>query len=103
MTLRERCLPVAWLVLDVDGVLTEAGSCYATLTDHSQAELKTFHVRDGSALKRWHSAGNRSIVLTGRSSPVVSRRAGELGITHVVQGAEDKRKALEAALAQHGI
>lgn len=103
MTLRERCAPLSWLALDVDGVLTEGGICYAALADGTHAELKTFHVRDGSSLKRWHASGRRSMILTGRDSPVVARRAAELGVAHVAQGAEDKRAALTVALARLGI
>ena len=86
------------LVLDVDGVLTDGGIAY---TD-AGAELKCFHVRDGSGLKLWHALGNRSLVITGRRSAVVERRAAELGVAKVVQGAERKLPALKAALAELG-
>ena len=43
-TLRQRCAGIDFLVVDVDGVLTEGGIVYGT----DGLELKTFHVRDGS-------------------------------------------------------
>src|SRR5947209_7624240 len=81
-----RCAAVDLLVVDVDGVLTGGGIEYAS----DGAELKRFHVRDGSALKLWGEAGKRSAIITGRSSPVVERRARELGVGFVAQGAADK-------------
>src|SRR4051794_5406165 len=60
MTLRDRCRAVDLLVLDVDGVLTAGGIAYLANADGAAVgELKTFHVRDGSALKSWHAAGKR--------------------------------------------
>src|SRR4051794_35032716 len=95
ITLRQRCLGVEVLVLDVDGVLTAGGITYASHGGEVDSEVKTFHVRDGSALKLWHTAGKRSAVLTGRSSAIVDVRADELGVQRVIQGAADKRLALE--------
>ena len=40
-------------------------------------------------------AGIPVAIITGRSSDSVLRRAGELGIEHLVQGREDKLTALE--------
>jgi YrbI family 3-deoxy-D-manno-octulosonate 8-phosphate phosphatase len=83
------------LVLDVDGVLTAGGVNY---TDDG-SEAKTFHIRDGSALKCWHQVGKRSALITGRTSPVVARRAAELWIETVIQGADDKLMAYGRLLA----
>src|SRR5262245_2004538 len=98
-SLAERCLPVELLVLDVDGVLTDGGIVY----DDQGAELKRFHVRDGSALKLWRDAGKRAAILTGRSSPVVARRAAELGVGLVRQGCADKFAAYRELLAECGL
>jgi 3-deoxy-D-manno-octulosonate 8-phosphate phosphatase (KDO 8-P phosphatase) len=99
MTLEERIRRVELLVLDVDGVLTDGGIIY---TD-AGAELKRFHVRDGSGLKLWLRAGRRAAVITGRQSPVVTRRAAELGLDPVVQGADDKLEGLRQVLAATGL
>ena len=89
---------VRLLVLDVDGVLTDGSIVYSD----SGEELKRFHVRDGSGLKLWRHAGMHAAVLSGRSSPAVSRRAAELGITVVLQGRSDKLAALAEILAATG-
>jgi 3-deoxy-D-manno-octulosonate 8-phosphate phosphatase (KDO 8-P phosphatase) len=98
-TLCERCLAIEMLVVDVDGVLTAGGIVYG----EPELEIKQFHVRDGTGLKLWHQAGKRTGLITGRRSPVVDRRAAELGIGLVVQGAADKKAALDAMLADAGV
>ena len=77
------------LVCDVDGVLTDG----RIILDSTGAETKQFHVRDGSAIKWLIRAGIQVAWLTGRSSPVVDRRAEELGVREVVQGAKQKLPA----------
>ena len=81
-----RARAIELLLLDVDGVLTDGRIVY---TD-AGAELKRFHVRDGSGLKFWHAAGKRSAIVSGRNSAAVVRRATELGIGTVLQGRDDK-------------
>jgi 3-deoxy-D-manno-octulosonate 8-phosphate phosphatase (KDO 8-P phosphatase) len=95
-TLRDRCLPVELLVVDVDGVLTGGGIVYGG----GGLELKEFFVRDGSGLKAWHASGKRTGLITGRRSQAVEVRAAELGIDLVVQGAGDKQSALDEVLAR---
>ena len=68
-----------------------------------RAEIKAFHVRDGSGLKFWQRRGKRVAILSGRSSPAVARRAAELGIDPVVQGADDKLPALRRILSETGL
>ncbi len=83
------------LVLDVDGVLTDGGIVY---TDRGE-EIKTFHVRDGSGIRLWTTLGKKAGIITGRRSAIVERRAAELGIAFLTQGAEDKKGALLEMLA----
>lgn len=95
----ERMRPIRFLVMDVDGVLTEGGICYS----ESGEELKTFDVQDGAGIKYWQRAGHACAVLTGRSSPVVERRAAELGITLVEMGAKDKLPVLKELVERAGV
>jgi 3-deoxy-D-manno-octulosonate 8-phosphate phosphatase (KDO 8-P phosphatase) len=97
--LADRAARIELLLLDVDGVLTDGALVY---TD-AGAELKRFHVRDGSGLKLWRDAGKRAAIVSGRNSPAVDRRAAELGITPVRQGCADKLPAFEAILAETGL
>jgi len=98
-SLVRRCEEIKLLVLDIDGVLTDGGIIY---TD-KRTELKRFHVRDGSAIKLWGAEGKVAAFLTGRTSRVVDRRAAELGVTCVVQGAEDKLEGFQLVLRQTGM
>jgi YrbI family 3-deoxy-D-manno-octulosonate 8-phosphate phosphatase len=102
-SLRDRCLGIELLVLDVDGVLTAGGIVYASQGGVASGEIKAFHVRDGSGLKLWHNAGKRSAIITGRSSSLVEVRADELGVSRVIQGAANKRPALEQILQELGV
>ena len=86
------------LISDVDGVLTDGRLIF----DAAGVESKEFHVRDGAGLKYWIRAGHRAALLTGRESTVVARRAAELGIDLVEQGATDKLPALGRLLAAAG-
>jgi 3-deoxy-D-manno-octulosonate 8-phosphate phosphatase (KDO 8-P phosphatase) len=90
---------IAWLVLDVDGVLTDG-----MIHVGPDGELfKSFHVKDGLAVKLARAAGLKVAILSARTSEVVARRAGELGIDDVVQGREDKGAAFVELLARHGV
>ncbi len=72
------------VVFDVDGVLTDGKLWYSS----SGEELKAFHVQDGSAIKLLQEHGIEVAIITGRQSPMVTRRAAELGIRFVFQGSE---------------
>lgn len=87
------------LVLDVDGVLTDGRLWY----DNGGEELKAFHIQDGLGIKLLQGTGVTVAIITGRTSALVARRAAELGIRHVIQGREDKLKALGALCGELGI
>jgi 3-deoxy-D-manno-octulosonate 8-phosphate phosphatase (KDO 8-P phosphatase) len=86
MDLTERFRKIKFLLLDVDGVLTDGRLYYGP----NGEELKPFYVRDGYGLKLWHEAGYRSGIISGRQSPIVDYRARELGIEFVKQGQDNK-------------
>lgn len=71
------------LLLDVDGVLTDGRITY----DNQGNELKSFDVKDGHGLKLLQRAGIEVGIITGRKSDLVARRAVELGIDILYQGA----------------
>jgi len=94
-----RLAAVRLLVMDVDGVLTDGGIYYTERGD----EVKRFDVRDGQGLVLLRQAGVLTAVITRRRSEIVERRADELGIAEVHQGASDKRAVLESLLARRGV
>lgn len=87
------------IVLDVDGTLTNGGITY----DANGVETKTFNVKDGFAIASWIRIGRQAAIITGRNSPIVAKRAAELGITHFYQGVKDKEARLREILDAEGI
>jgi len=89
-----RARRVRLVIFDVDGVLTDGRLWYGP----GGEELKAFHAFDGHGVKLLRMAGLKTALISGRESAAVTERARELGIEHVVQGADDKRKAYAAML-----
>jgi 3-deoxy-D-manno-octulosonate 8-phosphate phosphatase (KDO 8-P phosphatase) len=88
---RKSAAEIRLLVLDVDGTMTD-GRLHFGLRGEA---LKVFHVRDGQGIKHLDAAGIRVAVISGRTSKMVATRCRELGVEHVIQGAEDKVLAFE--------
>lgn len=82
------------IVSDVDGVWTDGKIIYAG----DRSEVKEFNVRDGLGAKLAQRAGLTIVLLTSRSSPALARRAKELGITELHQGAANKLTVCEKIL-----
>ena len=97
--LTERLRAVDWLVLDIDGVLTDG----RIIVDDHGVESKDFYVRDGAALHFWLRLGKRAAILSGRSARCVEVRAAELKLSPVVQGSKDKGADLRAMLAAENV
>ncbi len=94
-----RARAVRLAIFDVDGVLTD-GTLYIGADGEA---FKAFNILDGHGIKMLQSAGVQAAILSGRDSPAVARRARELAIAHVVQGAGDKSAALAALLERVGV
>ncbi len=91
--------PIRLLLFDVDGVLTD-GSIFM---DESGRETKRFDVKDGAGIKMAQWCGLEVAILSGRESEVTSRRAAELEIKRVYQGALSKGPAFQAMLDETGL
>jgi 3-deoxy-D-manno-octulosonate 8-phosphate phosphatase (KDO 8-P phosphatase) len=91
MTRKATAAAIRLLVLDVDGTMTDGRLYFGP----SGEAFKVFHVRDGQGIKRLDAAGVQVAVISGRTSKMVSVRCRELGVEHVIQGAEDKVLAFE--------
>jgi len=94
----QRLLKIRLLVLDVDGVLT-SGALYFS---DSGEEIKAFCVLDGQGIKLLQENGISVAIISGRSSPLLSRRAHNLGVTLLYQGREDKLTALDELCFANG-
>ena len=89
--LRSRILRIKFLIMDVDGVLTDGRIVYG---DHGD-ELKFFDVQDGFGLSLWRRAGYRTAIISAKKSRVNVRRARELRIDELHQKVDDKLKVFE--------
>ena len=97
--INDRAKRIRLLLMDCDGVLTD-GRLWLTADGDEQ---KTFHVRDGQGISLFHQAGLKTGIISGRASSAVERRAQELNISFVRQGAKDKIAALEEILTRAGL
>lgn len=90
-------MTIKMLVLDVDGTITD-GKIYMT----SQGEiLKAFNVKDGLGIVKLYSKGIIPVLITGRKSAIVERRAKELCITEIYQGVENKVELLKQIVEKY--
>jgi len=89
-----RALDIKLIISDVDGVWTDGKIIYAGET----REIKEFNVRDGLGVKLVQRAGIAVALLTSRRSPALARRARELGIDELHQGAANKLETCERLL-----
>ena len=94
--LLQRGKQIKLAIFDVDGVLTD-GRLYF-LEDGS--EFKTFNTLDGQGIKMLIASGVTTAIISGRKTPVVERRAKNLGIAHLYQGREDKLVVLDQLLSE---
>jgi 3-deoxy-D-manno-octulosonate 8-phosphate phosphatase (KDO 8-P phosphatase) len=95
----EKLKKIKMLILDVDGVMTDGG----IIMDKDGCEMKQFNVRDGHGLVMIQRYGLKVAILTGRTSPVVERRARDLKIEEVYQGALNKKEVLTQILAKNNL
>ncbi|QFR49273.1 HAD hydrolase family protein [Sulfurimonas lithotrophica] len=87
------------IVLDVDGCLSDGKLTYTS----DGLESKSFNVKDGLGISTWIKIGNHAAIITGKNSPMVERRARELGITHFYQGIKDKNRVIKELIAELGL
>ncbi|NOY75181.1 MAG: HAD hydrolase family protein [Kiritimatiellaeota bacterium] len=92
-------LGVKALLLDIDGVLTDARFGY----DGTENEIKFFHARDGHGIKLALRSGLKVGMLSGRASGANRKRAGELGLSFFYEGEKDKLDAFQRLLAESGL
>lgn len=87
------------LIMDVDGTLTD-GKIYIG----AQGEvMKAFHIQDGYGIA--HILPNHGIIpviITGRESEIVKKRAQELGIAELHQNISDKLTQMKLTAQKYG-
>ncbi len=94
-----RAAAIRLMIFDVDGILTDGSLHYGP----DGEMIKTFNVLDGHGIKLLQQSGVATAIISARKSPIVARRAADLGIMHVQQGVHDKRAAFEQLLRETGV
>ncbi|MBN1754766.1 HAD-IIIA family hydrolase [bacterium] len=89
---------VKYLILDVDGVLTQGGLFY----NEGDQETKRFDVKDGLAVFIALKSGLGVGIISGKRSEALQRRATELGVQDLEQGVNDKREAYKSIKEKYG-
>jgi len=90
---------VKLLLLDVDGVLTDAR---LIIGDDGQ-EYKAFNSRDGHGIKMLQRNGVATGIITGRTSEVVKHRVRDLDIKYVHQGCKEKHPVYRQLIGELGL
>lgn len=92
------------VILDVDGVLTDAGVYLGIGAEGRPVELKRFDIQDGLGTVLLRDAGIEVALVSGRVSPATTARARELGIEecHQEAGAQ-KLPVVRDLLSRHGL
>lgn len=90
--------PILLLLLDVDGVLTDGSLVYS----QNGIESKAFNTQDGLGLRLATQGGVETGIITARTSPMVRKRAEELGMKYLYQGVENKLDTFRTILDRAG-
>jgi len=77
---------VRLLCCDVDGVMTDGRLYY----DANGTNMVQFHVLDGLGLKKLMAGGVAVCMISQSRTPIIARRAKELGIDNCFTGVDDK-------------
>src|SRR6202167_79254 len=99
----ERASRIRMLLMDVDGVLTNAKLYNVPGPDGKMWETKGFDAQDGIALQWMSWYGIQTGVISGRVSPATEERARQVKMTYVYQGHIEKVPVLEEIQAASGV
>ena len=88
---------IKMVVMDVDGTLTD-GKIYV---GENGEVFKAFNVKDGYRLINLEMFHIIPVIITGKKSEILSKRAAELKITEVYQGIDDKLKVLDEVINRY--
>lgn len=96
---KEALKKIKYLIIDVDGTMTDAGIYY----DEHGNELKKFCTKDAAGYFAAQRAGIKLMVLTGRECQATTRRMQEMKFDYIVQNIKDKESYLKDFMEKNGI
>lgn len=97
--LRQLLGGVKVIIFTIDGVFTDGQISYS----ESGEEIRTFHARDGFAIKEALAKGMNIAVIAERESKAARKRLEEIGVTDVHMGVQDKMPVYEHIKARYGV
>jgi len=97
--LGNRLKKIKLLVMDVDGVLTDAGMYYG----EGGEELKKFNTRDGKGIELIRNMGIKTAFITNEKTLLLERRARKLKIDFLFQGVSDKLTLLRKLMKDNNM
>jgi len=97
--LRERAAKIDFILMDVDGVLTDG----RVLMLSNGVETRSFDIHDGHGIRMAQRVGIGFGIISGRESSVVEERARSLGIEEVHQSVFRKGELLDGILERRAL
>ena len=99
-SLKNKLEKIRFLILDVDGVMTDGGMLFTAKGD----ELKKFNTKDGMGILKLRGTEiELGIISSGFSSEIVQKRAEMLQIQNCYVGREAKMSILESWITEKGL
>lgn len=90
---------IKYLVIDVDGTMTDSGVYY----DGTGNEFKKFSTKDGAGFFAAHEVGMKYMILTGRECEATTKRMTEMKADYLIQNCTDKIAFLRNFAAEEKI
>lgn len=92
-------MEIKYLVIDVDGTMTDAGIYY----DEYGNEMKKFCTKDAAGFFAAKELGIKIMVLTGRECKATERRMKEMKVEYLFQNVHDKVTFLQDFMVKNQI
>ncbi len=99
MKTKQELQMIKYLIIDVDGTLTDSGIYY----DDNGNEIKKFCTKDAAGFFTAKAVGIKTIILTGRECPATTRRMQEMKADIVVQNRKDKINYIKEFMAENNV
>ena len=97
--MKEKLAGIKLVAFDVDGVLTNGDIIYT----NSGEEIKAFNAKDGQGINLLNKRGFITAIITARQTSIVDKRAKDLEIPEVFQGAKNKFEAIKVLMAKYNL
>ncbi|MEI8377538.1 MAG: HAD-IIIA family hydrolase [bacterium] len=99
MEISNKARKIKLIAFDVDGVLTDGSITYSD----NGSEIKTFNAKDGQGMSMLADSQYITAIITARTSSIVEKRAKDLKVNHVYQGAKNKLEPIAELMDMYSI